>query len=133
MGLTYSPCNRHRKYLPTCFQNRQNFFCSTPYMSETNSIYQATFGMLYFEKSSNLPKIWQKMKKSLVQLALNIFVHGTSKNPKPRFQVPNQSLQSIGMICPKQFCYTQTDCALDTLSFGALKISNDYFSIAILT
>ena len=35
---------------------------------------------------------WQKMKKSLVQIALNIFVHGTSKTPKSRFRVPNQSL-----------------------------------------
>ena len=31
-------------------------------------------GMLLFEKSSNMPqKIWEKMKESLVQLALNPF------------------------------------------------------------
>ena len=32
------------------------------------------------------------MKKSLVQLAFNSFLHGTSKNPKPRFLVPDPSL-----------------------------------------
>ena len=32
------------------------------------------------------------MKKSLVQLALNPLIHGTSKNPKTRFQISDPSL-----------------------------------------
>ena len=38
-------------------------------------------GPLHFRKSSNMEKIWQKLKKKLVQLALNQspFLHGTSK------------------------------------------------------
>ena len=39
----------------------------------------AAFGLLYFGKLSKIPKLWQKMKKSLVQLALNQFLHGRSK------------------------------------------------------
>jgi len=31
-----------------------------------------------------MPKIWQKMKKNLGQLALNPFLHGTSKARNPR-------------------------------------------------
>ena len=45
------------------------------------------------EKSSNMPKIWQNMKKSSVQLALNPFLHGTSKTPKFDFgYIRDQSL-----------------------------------------
>ena len=32
-----------------------------------------------------MPKIWQKMKKSLVQLAFNLLLHGTSKTRNPGF------------------------------------------------
>ena len=35
--------------------------------------------MLHFEKSSNMPQFWQKMKKCHVQLALNPFLHRTSQ------------------------------------------------------
>ena len=38
-SLTYMPCNQtQKKHKPTCSQNRQNNFCSTPYMWKTNSI-----------------------------------------------------------------------------------------------
>ena len=35
--------------------------------------FHSGFGALHFEKSSNIAKIWQKMKKSLVQFASNPF------------------------------------------------------------
>ena len=39
-----------------------------------------------FVKSSNMPKIWQKMRKSLVQLAFNPVLHGTTvKTLNPGF------------------------------------------------
>ena len=34
------------------------------------------------------PKIWQKMKKSLVRLAFNPFLHGTAGNQYPGFRSP---------------------------------------------
>ena len=34
-----------------------------------------------FKKSSNVPKIWQKMKKSLVQHAFSSILHGSSELP----------------------------------------------------
>ena len=47
----------------------------------------SAFGALHFEKkSSSMPKIWQKMKKSLVELAFkNPFLRGTSKTRNPDF------------------------------------------------
>ena len=48
---------------------------------------------LHFEKSSNMPKIRQKVKKSLVQLALNPFLYGTSKTRVPG--MPDPSLEWI--------------------------------------
>ena len=47
-----------------------------------------------FEKSSNMPKIWQKMKKSLVQLALNPFLHGTSITLNPGFGYPKHNFKA---------------------------------------
>ena len=41
-----------------------------------------------FEKSSNMAKIWQQMKKSLVQPALNKFFQGTSKPQNLGFGYP---------------------------------------------
>ena len=46
------------------------------------------FSTLHFEKSSNMAKIWQKMKKSLVRLAFNPFLQYAyvyCTYPKPRF------------------------------------------------
>ena len=34
----FMPCNRHRLWKVSCSQNKLNFFCGTPYMSNTNSI-----------------------------------------------------------------------------------------------
>ena len=46
---------------------------------------------LQFEKSSNMPKIWQQNKeKPCVQLALIPFLHGIPKNPG--YRAPDQSL-----------------------------------------
>ena len=44
---------------------------------------------LHFEKSSNMEKIWQKMKKSIVLLAFNSFLHGTAGTQIPVFEYPN--------------------------------------------
>ena len=43
------------------------------------------FGALHFEKSSKMAKIWQKMKKSLVQLTSNPFLHRTAGTQNPGF------------------------------------------------
>ena len=48
--------------------------------------------------SSNMPKIWQKMKKSLVQLALNPFLHGTSKTHILRTPNPSLTMHTIFLI-----------------------------------
>ena len=67
------------------------------------------FGVLYFEKSSNMqPKNRQKMMKCPVQFALIPFLHGTSKYPKPRFRVvPNPSLATgrCSCCCLKELFY----------------------------
>ena len=44
------------------------------------SKFHSTFGILFFEKPSNMTKIWQKMKKSCVQLALE--THSSIALPK---------------------------------------------------
>ena len=41
--------------------------------------------MLHFDKSSNMAKIWQKMKKNL---AFNPFLHGTAGTRNPGFGYP---------------------------------------------
>ena len=51
----------------------------------------STFSTLHFEKSSNMAKIWQNMKKTHIQLAFNLFPHGAGRYPKPRFRVPTSS------------------------------------------
>ena len=56
-----------------------SFFLPNFAIFDDCSKFYSTFGALHFEKSSNIAKIWQKMKKSLVQLALNAFLDGTSK------------------------------------------------------
>ena len=45
------------------------------------SKFHSNFGMLHFKKSSNMAKIKLKMKKSLLQLAFNPFLHGTTGTP----------------------------------------------------
>ena len=44
---------------------------------DDSSKFCSAFGALFFEKSSNMAKIWQNMKKALVQFAFNPFLHGT--------------------------------------------------------
>ena len=46
-------------------------------------LFSDAFRVLHFEKSSNMSKIWQKMKKRLVQLAFKTFLHGNvgTRNP----------------------------------------------------
>ena len=49
-------------------------------------------GVLHFEKLSNMPKIWQKMKKVLIRLALNPFLHGSgTKDTQPETRVSGTS------------------------------------------
>ena len=56
-----------------CLRQVEYAFCSfLPNFWHTQLVifqkFLSTFGMLHFEKSSNMPKNWQKMKKSFVQL-----------------------------------------------------------------
>ena len=55
-------------------------------------MFPSNFGTLTvstLKKSSNMPKIWQKMKKGHVQLALKPpFLRGTSKAQNPGFGYP---------------------------------------------
>ena len=54
------------------------------------SKFRNTSSALYFEKSSNMEKLWQKMKNSLVQLGFNPFLHGTESTRNPGFGYPFQ-------------------------------------------
>jgi len=45
----------------------------------------STVSALPFEKSSNMAKMYQKMRNCLVQLSLNPFLHSTSKTRNPGF------------------------------------------------
>ena len=49
------------------------FFCQTCGIFDDRSKFRSAFVALHFEKSWNMAKIWQKMKKSLVQLAFSPF------------------------------------------------------------
>ena len=62
-------------------------------------MFHSIYSALHFQKSSNMAKIWQKMKKSLVQLPP--FLHGTSKtqNPGFDFRVPDLSLIVCKSLC----------------------------------
>ena len=51
---------------------------------DDSSKFRSAFSALHFEKSSNMAKIWPKMKKSLVQLALNPFFGCWFRVPKNR-------------------------------------------------
>ena len=63
------------------------------------SKFRIAFGVLHFGKSSNMAKIWGKMMKSLVRLALNPFLHGTSKTRNPGFgYVPDPSLVYMQLV-----------------------------------
>ena len=66
------------------------FFAQTFAIFVDFSVSPSNFGVLHFEKSSNMAKIWQQMMKSLLQLALNPFLHGTTAYgyPQPEFWVP---------------------------------------------
>ena len=56
------------------------------------SMFYSTFFALHFDKSSNMAKIWQNMRKSLVLttyiLALFLFLHDSSKIRNPGFGYP---------------------------------------------
>ena len=63
------------------------------------------FCTLHFGK---LPKIWQKMEKSLVQLTLNSFLHGHFKNLGFRFWVPG-TWSITKMHCIKNYPVTKNN------------------------
>ena len=48
----------------------------------------SNFSILIFEKSSNMAKLFQKMKKSLVKFAVNEFLHGIVGTQNPSFVYP---------------------------------------------
>jgi len=57
------------------------FFIVLPNFLPYLMIFQSSaafFVMPHFEKSSNMAKFWQKMKKSLVRLAFNPFLQNAS-------------------------------------------------------
>ena len=64
--------NQYMKWVE-CKLNKAflHFFAKCLCIFDDFSKFHSTFGTLYFEKSSNLPSNWQKMKKSLVQLAFS--------------------------------------------------------------
>ena len=101
-------------------------------------IVDSAFGELNFGKSSNIciPKIWQKMKKSLVQLAINPFLHCTSKTRNPDCGSPksiiicNLCLISLFVIiCLLQFSDVVGMCLIfHTAEFSMQKF---YFSCTL--
>ena len=65
-------------------------------LSEKWVLKEVTFRALQFEKSLDMPKIWQKRRKALFNLPKNPF-----QNPKPRFRVkpdPSLSTQKTNLI-----------------------------------
>ena len=68
------------------------------------SKFHSTLSMFHFEKSSNMEKMWQKMKKSLVQLAFNTFLQGTAGTRCPDTRISgNRSATSVYCISGRVF------------------------------
>ena len=51
--------------------------------------------MIFQNVAHQWPKIWQKMKKSLTQIALKSICLADSGYPKIRFRVPDLSLEAV--------------------------------------
>ena len=66
-------------------QGFSSYFCQIFGIFGDYSMLCSAFSTHHFEKSSNMLKFWQKIKKSLVALALNLCLRSSSKIRNPRF------------------------------------------------